>query len=84
MLDDLAQAMRAYNDSETTSVKEDRVKPYVEKASIKTRMEETQSSESDIKRTTDNEFIKSLDLDIRKTEESLKEMNERFRKIKET
>eukprot|EP00347_Sterkiella_histriomuscorum_P015959 403355036 len=31
----------------------------------------------------DNEFIKSLDNDIRKTEESLKEMNDRFDKIKQ-
>jgi hypothetical protein len=30
----------------------------------------------------DNEFIKNLDYDIRRTEDCLKEMNERFEKIK--
>jgi hypothetical protein len=31
----------------------------------------------------DSEFIKNLDNDIKKTEESLKEMNERFERIKQ-
>lgn len=30
----------------------------------------------------DNDFLKNLDNDIRKTEESLKEMNDRFTRIK--
>ena len=30
----------------------------------------------------DNDFLKHLDNDIKKTEESLKEMNDRFSKIK--
>jgi hypothetical protein len=76
-----------FKNSETKG--EDRIKPYmpIEKTTVASRETlstnrtklENQSSSASIK---DDDFIKGLDNDIKRTEESLKEMNERFQKIK--
>lgn len=71
ILDELQKAVQKYSDDfimTSDSFHEDRIQPLVETKARKNKE--------------DNEFIANLDNDIKKTEESLKEMNERFNRIK--
>ncbi|CDW86805.1 UNKNOWN [Stylonychia lemnae] len=86
ILDELQNAMKKYSDNKMVedSFQEDRLIPYQISKNKKSNNQPENNMKIDQKtvKVKDNEFIKNLDNDIKRTEESLKEMNDRFEKIK--
>ena len=99
ILDELSIAMNKYQEDSffkelREETEEHRIKPYFERQEDRSRpmtpVQEEWSNghrDSDIPIVSslfrDNDFLKHLDNDIKKTEESLKEMNDRFTRIKQ-